>query len=304
MQIPSSRVAACVLICLCLLSLLAPFLESVLQQNPNVQNLSTRLSPPSIQIASHTSWFHSEPATRSPHWLGTDELGRDVLIRLIYGGRVSLGIALLVTLVSGMIGLVIGTLAGYYGGLFDALLMRWTDAFLALPLLPILVVVAAIDFQKLTWLSSHFESHSFSSFLKMILLLCLFSWMSVARIIRGAVMSLKNRDFVLAARTLGATDGEILWRHILPQVRPVFLVAVSTGASESILWETGLSFLGLGIQPPTPSWGNMLMSSQEIFAQAPTLVLIPGLLIVITVLSINTLGEGIRKVFAVPSLPS
>jgi len=233
---------------------------------------------------------------RSFHLLGTDELGRDVLIRLIYGTRVSVTVGLLVAFVSGLIGLLVGSLAGYYGGRTDAILMRFTDALLSLPILVVLIVVSAIDLGKVfggTPLAFIVESRH-ESVIKMILILCLFSWMQAARLVRGSILSIKEQEFVLAARVLGAKDRTIIGAHIIPNVIAPLLVAVTLGIGNAILFEAALSFLGLGIQPPTPSWGNMLNNAQEMVQHAPTLAILPGLLILFTVISFNYVGDGLR----------
>jgi peptide/nickel transport system permease protein len=227
------------------------------------------------------------------HLLGTDELGRDVLMRLIYGTRVSMGVGILVALVSAMVGLLIGCLAGYYGGLLDSVLMRVTDALLSLPLLPVLIVVAAIDFAKVPILKT-IITPSNQAVMKLVVILCLFSWMWVARLVRSSVLTLKEREFILASKTLGASDFTIITRHMVPNVVAPLLVSVTLGVGESILFEAALSYLGLGIQPPTPSWGNMLFNAQEIIYQAPGLAILPGLLILATTISFNYIGDGLQ----------
>jgi peptide/nickel transport system permease protein len=227
------------------------------------------------------------------HVLGTDELGRDVLMRIIYGTQVSMGVGILVALASALIGLIIGALAGFYGGWIDTLLMRVTDALLSLPLMPVLIVVAAIDLQKLPFAKSVISSGN-ESIIKLVFILCLFSWMTVARLVRGSILSLREREFVLAAKTLGAKDRTIMIRHMFPNVIAPLLVSVTLGVGESILFEAALSYLGLGIQPPTPSWGNMLFNAQELIYQAPYLAIIPGVLIFMVVISFNFVGDGLQ----------
>jgi len=233
---------------------------------------------------------------RSFHLLGTDELGRDVFIRLVYGTRVSITVGLLVALISGLIGLVIGSLAGYYGGRLDAFLMRFTDALLSLPILVVLIVVSAIDLGKLLGGTplAFVVDHEHESVIKMVIILCAFSWMQAARLVRGSILSIKEQEFVLAARVLGARDRSIIATHIVPNVIAPLLVAVTLGIGNAILFEAALSFLGLGIQPPTPSWGNMLHNAQEMVQHAPMLAILPGLLILFTVISFNYIGDGIR----------
>lgn len=227
------------------------------------------------------------------HLLGTDELGRDVFIRLVYGTRVSMGVGILVALASALIGLLIGSIAGFYGGFIDSLLMRVTDALLSLPHIPVLIVIAAIDMSKLPILNL-FVSSSNESIIKMVAILCLFSWMSIARLVRGSILSIREREFVLAARTLGAKDSTIIVRHMFPNVIAPMLVSITLGVGESILFEAALSFLGLGIMPPTPSWGNMLNNAQELIYQAPFLAILPGVLIFLTTVSFNYLGDGLQ----------
>ncbi|AGH95620.1 ABC transporter permease [Pseudobdellovibrio exovorus] len=227
------------------------------------------------------------------HLFGTDELGRDVLMRLVYGTRISMGVGILVAVFSALIGLIVGALAGYYGGLIDAILMRITDALLSLPLMPVLIVMAAIDLQKVPILNQLLSSGSEST-LKLILILCVFSWMPVSRLVRGSILTLREREFILASKTLGATDFTIITRHMFPNVIAPLLVSVTLGVGESILFEAALSFLGLGIQPPTPSWGNMLFNAQELIYQAPFLAILPGLLILFVTISFNYVGDGLQ----------
>lgn len=248
------------------------------------------------------------------HLFGTDELGRDVLMRLVYGTRVSIGVGILVALASAIIGLIIGSLAGYYGGFIDTVLMRVTDSLLSLPILPVLVVIAAIDLKKVLGglvnmtnnlfgaaagnYSQEIVNSIFSggkeSIYKLVFILCLFSWMTVARLIRGSILSLREREFILASKTLGATDLTIIVRHMFPNVIAPLLVSVTLGVGDSILFEAALSYLGLGIQPPMPSWGNMLFNAQELIYQAPFLAILPGILIFLVVVSFNFLGDGLQ----------
>ena len=227
------------------------------------------------------------------HIFGTDELGRDVLMRLVYGTQVSMGVGVLVAIVSAFIGLLIGSLAGYYGGWTDTILMRTTDALLSLPLLPVLVVLAAIDLNKIPFIGQ-ITKFGNESIIKLVFILCLFSWMVVARLVRGSILSLREREFILASKTLGASDKTIIIRHMFPNVIAPLLVSVTLGVGESILFEAALSFLGLGIQPPTPSWGNMLFNALELIYKAPFLAIIPGILILLVVVSFNFLGDGLQ----------
>lgn len=227
------------------------------------------------------------------HVLGTDELGRDVLIRLIYGTRVSMGVGVMVAIFSAIFGLLIGALAGFYGGWVDAVLMRVTDALLSLPILPFLIVIAAIDLNKIPLFKSVVGSEN-ESIVKMVVILLLFSWMTIGLLVRGSILSLREREFILAARTLGAKDSTIIFRHMFPNVIAPMLVSVTLGVGNAILFESALSFLGLGIQPPMASWGNMLTNAQELISEAPFLAIIPGLLILFTTISFNYLGDGLQ----------
>jgi len=227
------------------------------------------------------------------HLLGTDELGRDVLMRLIYGTRVSMGVGLLVALASALVGVLVGSLAGFYGGWIDAVLMRITDSMLSLPILPLMIVFAAVELDKLPLLGTVLAGGN-DSIAKLVIVLVMFSWMQAARLVRGSILSIREREFVLAARALGAKDSTIIASHIIPNVAAPLLVAVTLGVGNSILWEAALSFLGLGINPPTPSWGNMLNNAQEIIHEAPQLAVMPGLLIFITVICFNFVGDGLQ----------
>ncbi len=213
------------------------------------------------------------------HWLGTDEVGRDTLSRLIYGARVSLLVGLLAMAVAIGTGSIVGGLAGYFGGLVDAWLMRITDAMMALPtFFLILAVVAVFGGGPVT----------------VMLVIGFTSWMQVARIARGEYLRWRVAEFVDAAHAVGATDLQIMARHIFPQVIPSIIVTATLGVAFAILTESALSYLGLGIQPPTPSWGNMLQNAQQYLWSAPHLAIYPGAMILLTVLSYNFLGDGLR----------
>lgn len=230
------------------------------------------------------------------HWLGTDELGRDVLARLAYGARVSLFVAFFTGLSAAFIGLLIGSIAGYYGGFIDAVLMRLTDALLALPITPLLILLAAVDLKRVPVLGDLFgmfgpENESIA---KMMIILAAFAWMPMARLVRSSVLSIRESEFVLAARTVGASDARIVLFHLLPNILGPLLVAVTLATGENMLIESALSFLGLGIQPPAPSWGNMLQNAMELVNTFPLLAFLPGLLIFMVVIAVNFLGDGLR----------
>jgi peptide/nickel transport system permease protein len=231
------------------------------------------------------------PSWRHP--LGTDELGRDELMRLLEGGRVSLLIGIAASLAAAVLGTLIGLVAGYRGGALDRLLMRFTDGVIALPLLPLLIVLAAVDLGKLGLPLAVVQSES-ASLYRIVALAALVGWTTVARLVRGATLAVKSRDFVRAATALGASAPRIVLVHILPNVASPLIVATTLSIGNIILLESVLSFLGLGIQPPMASWGAMLTNAQEMMNDAPLLALYPGLLIFITVIAFNFLGDGLQ----------
>jgi peptide/nickel transport system permease protein len=234
----------------------------------------------------------SEPSPTHP--LGTDELGRDVLLRLLAGGRVSLLIGLAAAVTAAMLGALVGLIAGYLGGWTDRVLMRGTDAIIALPLLPLLIVLAALDLHKLGLPARVIQSDEISV-VRIIVLAVLVGWTTAARLVRGATLVTRNRDFVRAARSLGASVPHILWLHILPNVLGPLIVATTLSVGDVILFESVLSFLGLGVQPPLSSWGSMLSNAQELIATAPMLAIYPGFLIFLTVVACNLLGDALQQ---------
>ncbi len=240
------------------LAILAPLVG----KDPAAIDIAHRLSPPSWEA-----------------WLGTDDLGRDVLSRILYGARISLLVGFVAVGIATLIGIVIGALAGYYGRWIDSLLMRLVDIMLCFPtFFLILAVIAFLD----------------PSIWNIMIIIGLTGWMGVARLVRAEFLSLRERDFVLAATALGASDLRIIFRHILPNALSPVLVSATLGVAGAILTESALSFLGIGVQPPTPSWGNMLLAGKQTLGSAWWLSAFPGLAILITVLGYNLLGEGLR----------
>ncbi|MBK8799549.1 MAG: ABC transporter permease [Anaerolineales bacterium] len=221
--------------------------------------------------------------TRQPpswqHLMGTDDLGRDAFTRLLYGGRISLTVGIFAALVATSIGALVGAVAGFYGKRTDNVLMRFTEIIIAIPSLPLLIILG---------------SYTQASVVIIILIIGLLSWMATARIVRGSVHSVKRQDFVMAARMMGCRNAAIIGRHIIPNVMGPIIVGATLGVGAAIIIESSLSFLGLGISPPTPTWGNMLQDSQSTMSTKPWLTIFPGLAILITVLCINFLGEGLH----------
>ncbi len=217
------------------------------------------------------------PSTQ--HWLGTDEVGRDIFARLIYASRISLSIGFLAVAVAVLVGTTVGAVAGFFGGWFDNVLMRVTDAMLSIPALFFLIVLSVTLGPSVR---------------TMIVVIGLLSWMELARIIRANVLSLKRREFIEAAHTIGARGPRLIVRHILPNTLAPIVVAATLGVGNALLTEASVSYLGLGVQPPDPSWGNMLYNAQSYFFNAPWITLYPGVMILITVLCINFIGDGLR----------
>ena len=262
---------------LVVLSFAAPLIADLRGIDPAATDLFRRLEAPSAE-----------------YWLGTDDLGRDLFQRLLDGGRVSLLVGVSGALLSAVLGAVIGVLAGYLGGRFDAILMRLTDGVIALPLLPLLIVLAAIDPRKIGVPAEIAQSESFSLY-RIVVIVGLTGWTTVARLVRAETLSLKARDFTRAARALGARPLRIMFRHILPNTAGSLVVATTMSIGTLILFESSLSFLGLGIQPPAASWGNMLTGAQDLLQAAPMLALWPGLLIFLTVIAFNFVGDGLQE---------
>ena len=269
--------AAALLVLLALACLGAPLLAAWRGLDPDAVDLFNRLAPPG-----------------GDHPLGTDELGRDLLLRLLEGGRISLAVGLLGALGASLIGMAVGIAAGFAGGRTDALLMRLTDAVIALPLLPLLIVLAAVDLAKLG-LPEALVGSTAGSVWRIVVLVALFGWTTVARLVRASVLSLKRREFVLAARALGAGPLRIALWHLLPNALGPVAIATTLTVGHAILTESVLSFLGLGVQPPLPSWGNMLSGAQDLLFEAPRLALWPGALIFLSVAAVNIAGDGLRR---------
>jgi len=236
--------------------------------------LITHYSPTAID----PTHVYAPPSLAHP--FGTDDLGHDELARALYGGRVSLAVGVSSMLVAIFIGVTLGALAGFYGGWIDNILMRLTDIFLAVPLYLIVFVLSA--------------SFSNGSIQSVVFLIAIFGWMYAARIVRSEFLAIKEREFVLAARTIGAKDLRLMLRHILPNAAGPIIVNATLLIGSNIILEAVLSFFGFGIAPPNASWGSMLNSAQDVMTNDPLLVYVPGLLIFITVLCFNLVGDGLR----------
>ncbi len=229
----------------------------------------------------------------SEHFFGTDTVGRDILARTIYGGQISLLIGLTAVLVETIVGVIIGAIAGYYGGLIDSLLMRFTEAMLNIPQIFLLIVMAKFFSGSVPNIDVFGRSFS-GSVVVIVLIIGLTSWMYLARIVRAEFLSIKNNEFILAARATGTPIRQIIFRHILPNAMAPIIVSATLGVANAILSEAYISFLGMGVQPPTATWGNMLDGAYNYIEQAPWLWIFPGMLILLTVLSINFVGDGLR----------
>ena len=246
---------------LAIISIFSPVLS---QYDPIEQQLTSRLSPPS-----------------STHILGTDELGRDIYSRLLYGTRISLKVGLIAATISVLIGTLLGIISGYFGGIVDMIIMRLVDIMLCFPTFFLIILVIAFLEPNIT---------------NVMIVIGLTSWPGLTRLVRAEVLSLREREYVHAAYLLGLSHLRIFIIHILPNVLSPVIVSATLSVGSAILVESGLSFLGLGVQPPTPSWGQMLTSGKDYIHIAWWLSLFPGIAILITVLSFNLLGEGLRDV--------
>lgn len=244
----------------------APLISQfVTHYDPTAQDLNSQFLGPGAQ-----------------HWLGADETGRDTFTRLVWGARVSLGVGFLTVSMQIVLGGSVGLLAGFFGGVVDNLLMRIVDMVLAIPAIFLFILMSILFTPNAVTLSAIIAS---------------VGWGGVARLVRGEVLSVRSRDFMLATRSLGASNVRLMLRHLLPNVLPVMIVAASLGVGAIILAEAALDFLGFGIHPPTPSWGNMLSNAQTYFAHSIWLVVFPGVMIFITVLAANLFGNAVRDAF-------
>ena len=237
--------------------------------DPDITDTSNMLQGPSLK-----------------HLFGTDELGRDYFVRTIYGGRVSLIVGILAMIISTSIGVTVGTISGYFGGKIDSILMRFVDIISSIPWM-ILVTVISI------FLKPGLQA--------IIIVIGFFSWMETARLVRAETLSIKEREYVLYANSIGESSSKVIFKHIIPSVFPTIIISSTSSIAGAIMTESSLSFLGLGIQPPMSSWGNLLQNAQTNLQSAPYMALLPGLLIVLTIYSFNKLGNVLR-VFAEPKI--
>lgn len=258
----------------CLITLIVIGVASILAflspYDPDALNLVNKLQSPSLA-----------------HPFGTDDLGRDYFTRALYGGRVSLTVGIFSMLISVTIGTLVGTISGYIGGKLDSILMRCIDILMSIPSFLLIIIINAYVKPSMT---------------TVIVIIGIFGWMGVSRIVRAETMKLKESEFVLAAKTLGASNIRIIFKHILPNITSSITVAATISIASSILTESSLSFLGLGVQLPKASWGSMLQNAQTYMMESPLMPVFPGLLILLTVLSFNVLGDAFRDVLDVKSL--
>ncbi len=263
---PAYWIAIVILAALIVLSVSAPLFSI----DPNATDVTNMMQPPS-----------------GAHWFGTDELGRDYFIRVLYGGRVSLYVGVISMLATTLIGLIIGLISGYFGGWIDTLLMRLVDILSSIPWLVLVIVLSVFMKPGLTTI---------------IIVIGGFSWMSLARLVRAETLALKERDYVVYAQFIGIKPVKIMIQHILPGVVPTMLVASTASIAGAIMTESSLSFLGVGLQPPHASWGSLLQNAQSSLQRAPHMALIPGLLIMLTVYGFNQLGHLLRDTYEMEDL--
>jgi ABC-type dipeptide/oligopeptide/nickel transport system permease subunit len=267
-ELKRSRSAVAGGIMITLILLISAFFPLFYAVSPLEQDLLARFTPPAWQEGGSMKYP-----------LGSDNLGRDVLSRILHGSRVSLTVGLSSVLVAELVGIILGLLSGYYGGRSDSIIMRIADVFMAYPFMLLTISIIAV---------------LGNSIFNLILVLGLSDWVTYARTVRGSVLSLKEKEFVKAARSLGTKSGTIIRRHILPNVISPLLVLGTLRVANIIIWESGLSFLGMGVPPPRPTWGRMLAEGRVYITDCWWLVTIPGLAIMLTILSINLLGDGLR----------
>lgn len=263
---PAYWIAIVILAALIVLSVSAPLFSI----DPNATDVTSMMQPPS-----------------GAHWFGTDELGRDYFIRVLYGGRVSLYVGVISMLATTLIGLIIGLISGYFGGWVDTLLMRLVDILSSIPWLVLVIVLSVFMKPGLTTI---------------IIVIGGFSWMSLARLVRAETLALKERDYVVYSQFIGINPVKIMIQHILPGVVPTMLVASTASIAGAIMTESSLSFLGVGLQPPHASWGSLLQNAQSSLQRAPHMALIPGLLIMLTVYGFNQLGHLLRDTYEMEDL--
>jgi peptide/nickel transport system permease protein len=256
-----------IIVAMCVFAFLSPY-------DPEKSSVFNRFQPPSTS-----------------HPMGTDALGRDLFTRILYGGRISLAVGVIAVSISLLIGIPFGALAGYYGGRTDSVLMRFTDAFLSLPPFLVLILLSALlREQGLPFLQRN-------NVLTIAFVIGILSWMTFSRLVRAAFLTLREMDYVSASRALGSSDRHIILGHILPNGIGVVIVEATLQLGYAIILEAGLSFLGFGIQQPTPSWGNLINSAQDHFIKYPWLAVFPGLVIFLTIISVNYIGDGLRDAF-------
>lgn len=254
-----------------LIVLLVTFAPLIAPYDPMTQDLLHRYQPPSAE-----------------HWMGTDDLGRDMFARVLYGGRISLSVGLFAMTIAILLGSTIGLVAGYYGGWVDGTLMRMTETFMSIPRLFVLIAMGMfLRTLDLPFLQA-------GSFIPISIVIGALSWMGTARLVRASTLELREREFVLATRALGGSDARILFRRIFPNIASPIIVSATLGLAGAIISESGLSYLGFGVQLPTPTWGNMLSNTQSQMTTAPWTAIFPGLMIFIIVIAINYLGDGLR----------
>lgn len=265
MKSPGALTGGILLIAIIAASLFFPLFY---QRDPLSQDLLARLTPPFWQEGGSLAYP-----------LGTDNLGRDVLVRILYGSRISLLVGFAAVFIAGIMGTMLGLIAGYFGGRIDTVVMRVADVFMAYPFMLLTISVIAV---------------LGNSLLNLILVLGLSDWVTYARTIRGSVLGIRKKEFVLAGRSVGTSDWTILLKHIFPNVLSPILVLGTVRVANIIIWESGLSFLGMGVPPPMPTWGRMLAEGRVYITDAWWLVTFPGIAIMLTILSINLLGDGLR----------